>query len=155
MSAVISFQMIGIQFIKWYIQKRWDGKFSNIINDEQYHLDISRCIKSLFYTNLVLPRNFFGSCWSCGSPSFQFHSFRNRNRSFRCQQYYFESHFEIIRMEPWMIEYDEQTPGLLIFEMILLATEWPVTISKRMKLKRGTTTKSAWFGEFSWYYDFI
>ena len=42
-----------------------------------------------------------------------------------------------------MIGYDEQTDGVLIFEMIQLVTESPFTISKRMKLKRGTTTKSA------------
>ena len=39
--------------------------------------------------------------------------------------------------------------------MILLPTEWPVTISKRMKLKRGTTTRSAWIEDVSWYKKMI
>ena len=133
-----------------YVQKRWDWKF---LNRHNQLWTVSSWYISLY--KIIIPRKFSESCWFCGGPSFQFHSFRNRNRSFSWQQYHFESHFEIQRMKSWMIGYDEQTPVLLIFETILLSTEWPVTISKRMKLKRRTTTKSAWFREIPWYYDFI
>ena len=103
----------------------------------------------------MIPRKFSESCWFYGSLSFQFHSFQNRNRSFRWQQFHFKN------QQDWglfAISDHSRFHSLYFkmrFKMILLPTEWPVKILKRMKLKRGTTTKSAWFGELSWCYNFI